>query len=307
MITWTIGAGGLLGSALVRRAQQSFDPIAIPWDDSQNAKSALIYNALRFQDQAQDQPWAVFWAAGNAATASSTTDAQKELQTFEDAVSAIKAHPPAGKGAFFLSSSAGGVYAGSHGAPFTENSAVEPLSAYGVLKLEQEVLATQELAEVCNVVIGRISNLYGPGQNLDKLQGLISRLAWAAVTKQPVNMFVSLDTIRDYIYVDDAAAVIHYWANAVVNSALTGPRTRVIASGHPVSLGYLIHLMQEISRTKIPVAYGVHASASAQSLDLRLIPSGTNEIHKYIQTPLAVGAKNVYLDILERFQRGMNK
>ena len=54
-------------------------------------------------------------------------------------------------------------------------------------------------------MIGRFSNLYGPGQNLGKLQGLISRLALSAVTRQPINIFVPLDTIRDYVYVDDAA------------------------------------------------------------------------------------------------------
>lgn len=251
-------------------------------------------------------PWAIIWAAGNAATASSAQDAEIEMQTFTDAVSAVKAHLPAGPGAFFLSSSAGGVYAGSTGAPFSEESKVEPLSAYGNLKLEQESTTSQELSGLCNVVIGRISNLYGPGQNLEKLQGLISRLAWAAVTKQPVNMFVSLDTIRDCIYVDDAAAVIRYWIESAIKSNEQESVTRVIASGQPVSLGFLIHLMQEISRTKIPIAYGAHASSSAQSRDLRLTPTGALEVHKFIQTPLSVGSKNVYLDILERFQRGNN-
>ena len=303
MITWTIGGGGLLGTALHRQDFQHFESSTIPWDATEAAVETIELNAKRFCEEAVDNDWAVIWAAGNAANASSEIEAAKELRTLKAVVTALKENKPQGRGAFFLSSSAGGVYAGSQGAPFTALSEVHPLSPYGDLKLAQEHAAAQALADVCPVVIGRISNLYGTGQNLGKLQGLISRLALSAITKQQVNMFVSLDTIRDYIYADDAAAVIRHSIEAALNSSVPSVDTQIIASGHPVSLGYLIHLMQDISRTKIPVAYGSHASSSSQSRDLRLTPSNEAQIHHFIQTPLAVGAKKVYLDILERFQQ----
>jgi len=303
LITWTIGGGGLLGTAIHRQDFQHFESTPIPWDDTEAAVEAIALNAKRFREEATGAEWAVIWAAGNAANASSQIEAAKELRTLKAAVTAVKAYKPEGHGAFFLSSSAGGVYAGSQGAPFTERSDVDPLSPYGELKLAQEQAAAEELAGVCSVIIGRISNLYGPGQNLEKLQGLISRLALSAITKQQVNMFVSLDTIRDYIYADDAAAVIRYSLERAIHSGADSADIQIIASGHPVSLGYLIHLMQDISRTKIPIAYGSHASSSSQSRDLRLTPSNEAQIHHFIQTPLAVGAKKVYLDILERFQQ----
>lgn len=274
----------------------------IPWRDAEGSLRAIERNARLFSEQAGNNPWAVVWAAGNAANASTQSEVANELRTFQATLSSLKNNLPVGNGVFFLSSSAGGVYAGSDSAPFTDRSVTKPLSPYGELKLAQEERATQELQGMCALVIGRISNLYGPGQNLDKLQGLISRLALAAITKQVVNMFVSLDTLRDYIYVDDAAAVIlDSMGNALCAETLTA-RTEVIASGRPVSLGYLIHLMQEISRTKIPVAYGSHASAASQSRDLRLIPSHQHEVEHLIKTPLSVGTKSVYLDVLERFQ-----
>jgi UDP-glucose 4-epimerase len=303
LITWTIGGGGLLGTALRRQNFQHFESTPIPWDDTEAAVEAIELNAKRFREVVNGEDWAVIWAAGNAANASTQTEAAKELRTLKATVSALKENKPQGRGALFLSSSAGGVYAGSQGAPFTELSDVHPLSPYGDLKLAQEQAAAQELAGICPVIIGRISNLYGTGQNLEKLQGLISRLALSAITKQQVNMFVSLDTIRDYIYADDAAAVIRYSLERAVQNGTNSADIQIIASGHPVSLGYLIHLMQDISRTKIPVAYGSHASSSSQSRDLRLRPSNETQTHHFIQTPLAVGAKKVYLDILERFQQ----
>ena len=200
-----------------------------------------------------------------------------------------------GTGSVFVTSSAGGVYAGSAHPPFTAETQPVPLSPYGDLKLAQEKLAAERLAGICPLVIGRISNLYGPGQNLEKLQGLISRLALAAVSQQPINIFVSLDTIRDYIYVGDAAEAILN-ASAHTDTAAT---TVVIASGQPTTIGTLIRTMNEIAKRRVPVALGQHESASRQVLDLRLTPSpGVSAV-----TSLPAGAKAVYLDILERMQQ----
>ena len=57
-------------------------------------------------------------------------------------------------------------------------------------------------------MIGRITNVYGPGQNLGKAQGLISQLGKAYLLRQPISLYVSLDTTRDYIFVDDCARMI---------------------------------------------------------------------------------------------------
>jgi UDP-glucose 4-epimerase len=150
------------------------------------------------------------------------------------------------------------------------------------------------------VVIARIANLYGPGQDLSKLQGLISRLALTSVTKQPLTMFVPLDTLRDYITADDAAARLLHWISKSNGSV----ETRVIASGQATSLGYLINLMKDITRVATPIASGVHASAAYQSGDLRLVPDTDDDIGKMPLTPLPAGLKLVYQDILRRTQQG---
>ena len=66
-----------------------------------------------------------------------------------------------------------------------------------------------------------------------------------------------------------------------------------------MTVGQLIRTMKQVTRTRIPVALGSHPSASSQSLDLRLTPSPGIST----STPLPVGMKAVYLDILDRVQQ----
>ena len=300
MIIWTIGAGGLLGSAIQRHVKHSFNPSRIPWVDEQQSMQVLANNYSEFKDSVGTNAWAIIWAAGAATVSASTESAEQELRVLESLLNEIAANPPAGKGVFFLSSSAGGVYAGSSNPPFDISTMPISLSPYGEFKLKQEMATNEILGKTCAVVIGRFSNLYGPGQNLDKLQGLISRLALAAATRQPINIFVSLDTIRDYIYVDDAARIALQW----VEQAVTEPKptsTAIIASGEPTVLGQLIRLVQDVSRTKVPVALGTHSSSAVQVSDLRLVPTPTREA-ELTRMSLPAGVKMVYQDILTRAQ-----
>ena len=308
VLVWVVGAGGLLGAALVRQFSGPLGnghdihlPGSLPWGDERALARALGEEAQRFQAAAGSEPWAVVWAAGQASTSSSDAQALGELRALELLIASIEQHRPIGHGAFFLSSSAGGVYAGSMNPPFTSHTAPAPLSAYGRLKLAQEELVTRRLGDHMAVIVGRFSNLYGPGQDLAKLQGLVSRLALAAVTREPVSMFVSLDTLRDYLFVDDAAAIASLHLEAALDAPY-GSRIVVIASGQPTPLGRIIHTVEDVARVRIPIAYGSHASASAQALDLRLQPSDSNTTARYVVTTLPAGVRRVLDDIAARHQ-----
>ena len=63
---------------------------------------------------------------------------------------------------------------------------------------------------MCGVrlLIGRLSNLYGPGQNLSKPQGLIAHVGSAALRREAVSIYVPLDTIRDYLFAADAGRMV---------------------------------------------------------------------------------------------------
>lgn len=311
MITWTVGSSGLIGQAIASQCARvlpgtQFQPAPIPWNEPLAARIELAAHARSFAEQARDQPWAIFWAAGAATVASSMDECLLELESLTALVKAMREHRPGHHGVFFLGSSAGGVYSGSANPPFDEHTLPRPVNSYGSVKLLQEETAGRELQGVCSLVIGRFSNIYGPGQNLDKLQGVISRLAVAAATRQPLNIFVSLDTLRDYLYIDDAAAQ----AVSLIVSAMEGPPgpvglpARIIASGEPVSLSHVIRTMEAVTKKRVPLALGSHPSSAGQVHDLRLVPSVPHDARAGLPGPthLEVGARLVYDDILARLQ-----
>ncbi len=312
MQTWIIGAGGLLGSALVRKIDQPFVAGPINWDDQGAALADLAIGLKEFCALVESdplEPWAIIWAAGRTNTASSHAEAEKELVTYSAFIKELSIRPPSSRGCFTLASSAGGVYAGSDRPPFTSLTDPLPMGIYGKLKLNQEELARELVPSHIDVMIARIANVYGPGQDLRKLQGFISRLAQSAISKEQVNVFVSIDTLRDYIYVDDAACLIVHWIEDCLEKSTSESidrhrtYTKVIATGEPVSLGYLINLVQDVTRVRIPIAYGSHISASAQTRDLRLFPDEDAFTRNFQHTTLPAGVKTVYSDLLLRHQQ----
>ncbi|HEY7821450.1 MAG TPA: NAD(P)-dependent oxidoreductase [Acidimicrobiia bacterium] len=296
MRTWIIGSGGLFGSALVRASANPFVGSAIPWSNPGSALDALRRSLEDFVATTSGE-WCIIWAAGHATTSSSQLEADRELDLFRTFIQLLEGQRPLGRGVFVFTSSAGGVYAGSASPPFTSDTSPAPLGTYGKLKLEQERSASA-LTDHLPVVTLRLSNLYGPGQDLGKLQGVISRLALAAITREPITMFVPLDTMRDYIFTNDAAQRALHWASECLEAQQSA--TRIVASGQPETLGHIIALMNDITRVRIPIASGVHASAQAQARDLRLTPDTDPVIQRLPMTSLPAGMKQVFLDIRQR-------
>ena len=297
MITWIVGEGGLLGSALARRVSDRFRPRPVPWHEPADAARLLRRQAADFLSVSREGPWRVIWAAGAATTATPRSETLAELESLRALLDGLSEGRDGGRGTFFLASSAGGVYAGSVGPPFSVATTPRPLSPYGELKLAQEHLVTEALGASSRVVIGRLSNLYGPGQNHEKLQGLVSRLALATITRQPVNIFVPLGTIRDYLYSDDAASAILRLLETVEPGP--GLTTHVIATGRGTTIGQLLRTTSEVAKRRVPVALGSHGSAAAQAADLRLVPSANLPE----TTTLPEGVKAVHDDLLVRLQR----
>jgi UDP-glucose 4-epimerase len=110
-------------------------------------------------------------------------------------------------GSFVFASSAGALYGGSPAACYSESSPVSSTTPYAAHKLRQEQLVHAFVADRPGTsgLILRYSTLYGPGQARNKPQGLITQLARRTIANEPSNIFVPLDTIRDYLHADDAA------------------------------------------------------------------------------------------------------
>ena len=149
MITWVIGSGGLLGSAVARRTKDRFDAGTVQWGDEQAAADRLRAAARKFCEIAGDDEWGLVWAAGAATTSTRAEQTGAEMRIFEGLLEGIRSALPNGRGSVFITSSAGGVYAGSQNPPFDEYTATSPLSAYGELKVQQELERVQQQLQAC--------------------------------------------------------------------------------------------------------------------------------------------------------------
>ncbi|MET0976397.1 MAG: NAD(P)-dependent oxidoreductase [Leifsonia sp.] len=281
---WVVGARGLLGRGLVERLQArpgwSVAAVApLPWGDptafTAAVASGLDQLAAAVSTGGAGDGWAVIWAAGAAVTNSPRERLDAELAQLDVALRELERARERGldprAGAVFYASSAGGVYGGSEHPPFDENTTPRPLAPYGRFKLEAEELV-RGFAERSGVpvLIGRIANLYGPGQSLDKMQGLISHLARAQLTPQPASIYVSLDTLRDYIYVLDCADLVIDCVARVASSPGPAVVTKIIASGQSVTIADLLGYFRLISKGKPHAMLGSNAASALQAHDLRV-------------------------------------
>lgn len=300
MFTWIVGRGGLLGSTVARAMGAKFAELPVPWDNHDAAIRVLDSDLERFTREARDDDWSIIWAAGSGIIGSTAETLAAETRVMSHLAARIRDSRPAGRGAFFFSSSAGGIYAGSTHPPFSESTTPRPLSPYGEMKLAQEEMLRISLDGCAPLVIGRLSNLAGPGQNLLKQQGLVSQLCRAAVTRQPLNVFVPMETLRDYLYVDDAAALVRTLISNAVRDQPSKPVLRNISSRRPLSVCAVVRTVQQVAHRTVRIALGTSPSSQYHVRDLRLSTDFPHEFQNVAITPFPVTVKRVYDDILRR-------
>jgi UDP-glucose 4-epimerase len=106
-------------------------------------------------------------------------------------------------------SSGGAVYGNSNTSPIPENVPLQPISAYGILKLTAERYLSMYANNFdLNLRILRVSNAYGPGEPWASSQGLIGRLFRCATTGESLPLYGASGSIRDFIYIGDVARVV---------------------------------------------------------------------------------------------------
>ncbi|HYN29757.1 MAG TPA: NAD(P)-dependent oxidoreductase [Dermatophilaceae bacterium] len=311
-LTWVIGAGGLVGRhvvAALRASRHEVVTTAVPWGDEEASAAALAEGVERLTAARPGRPWTVAWCAGAGVVATGEEALAAEVRVFARTAETLRASllgpGGAGGGVVFLASSAGGLYAGSTAPPFDESSDPAPLVAYGRAKLamEHEVRALAAATGV-RAVLGRLSNVYGPGQTLGKPQGLLSQLCLADATGRPLPVFVSMDTLRDYLYGPDAGRMVERSVALARREPVGTVVTKVLASGRPVTVGYLVSEARRVFHRPlrtIPVGGG---ASRGQVLDLRLRSRVWPEVDALAATPLAAGLAQTSADVRARVVSG---
>jgi UDP-glucose 4-epimerase len=153
-------------------------------------------------------------------------------------------------------SSGGTVYGETETLPLPEDHPLRPKTAYGVSKTTAEhyALLYRRLWEV-DARIVRLSNPFGPGQDVNGQLGAASIFAARALLGKKIQIWGDGSAIRDYIYIDDAISGLLATMLAPTERFKGLDPVFNIGSGKGVSLGELISLLTRILNKPIDVEY----------------------------------------------------
>lgn len=152
-------------------------------------------------------------------------------------------------GCFIYLSSGGTVY-GEGTIPHCEAERPDPISVYGAMKVACEYAVTAiARGSATRTVNLRVSNAYGPGQNLSRPQGIIG-IAWRNHLKgTPTTLYAAEATARDFIYVDDVGDLCIDIARSDFFGALN------CGSGLAVTLAEVLGAMSEVAGAELLVEH----------------------------------------------------
>jgi UDP-glucose 4-epimerase len=318
-LAWVLGGGGLLGSQMVRLLQQELPGSACwpggrpyPWQEPDRLDVELRLAARRFAAEVHERgvPWLVLWCAGAGGVGTPPAALHGETEALRALLGSLGAElaeqPRPAPGVFLLCSSAGGVSGSSSSLPLTEDSGCSPISEYGRNKLRQEQLVLEWRARtpLASSLVARISNLYGLSQRLTRSQGLIGHISQHLVHRRPINIFVPLDTLRDYLHAEDAARYILRSLGRLLQR-LDQPSavTKIIASENSISIAGVVGIFTRITKRPVRIVSMPRAIRSEQPDRL----SFRSRVWTDLAPPtvdLAAGLRSVYQHHLTLFQRG---
>lgn len=138
-------------------------------------------------------------------------------------------------------SSGGTIYGEPQRVPIDESHPLAPKSAYGQSKLTIEnYLSFYGRTTPLEVSILRVSNPYGPGQNVYGNQGLVAVAMGCALDERPLRVIGRGDAVRDFIYIDDVV-------DAMLRATSAAPQIMNVSSAAGRSVNEVIAAIESAS------------------------------------------------------------
>lgn len=184
---------------------------------------------------------------------------------------------------FFSSSS---VYGTQTIVPTAEASVPLPISAHGIQKLTMEYyinLFSRQSKVECKIV--RLSNPFGPGQNIYGRQGFISIVIGHLKDGSPVNIRGTGLDVRDYIYIDDVVESCHKLITSESRSIVFN-----IGCGQGASLNDVIVAFESLLGRSLNVNH-IECRASDIPISILDVTKAKNELEFSPKTSLIEGIK----------------
>ena len=233
--TLLVGAGGFVGKTLLSR-QNLMDHQYLLLDTrrDQNTSESLI-----------EETQAAIWCASrtNPLLASHNPAlVELEFSEWENFIHKLITVNYEGKVVFL--SSGGCVYSDGD-LPFREGDKSEGTNDYGRMKIRME---KQLEASQLDYRILRVSNLYGPGQEAGKGQGVIAEWTNQITAQGIINVIGSKENTRDFLHIDDLASAIERTLTKHSDSGIYN-----IGSGKRISLKEIIQILKMHSKSEFQV------------------------------------------------------
>ena len=254
-----IGGNGFLGSHLVDALAAAghevtvFDrfgsPVQYTAEAGQTRGDFLDLPALAAALEGQEHVFH-FLSATTPATAEDdpTTDLRLNLA---GSVDLFTLAAKAGVARLTFASTGGAIYGDQPVEAISEDLVPLPVSPYAIGKLAIEgYLRYFRAKHGLESVSFRISNPYGPRQHAHRKQGVIPIFLQRIAEGRPITVFGDGSMVRDYVYVEDVAAMIA----ATVTRSPEHPVYNV-GSGVGTSVADLLSLAREVTGREVEVVH----------------------------------------------------
>ncbi len=185
-------------------------------------------------------------------------------------------------------SSGGTVYGKQEIQPITETALPHPINHYGNVKLciENTILTFASQSDM-DIVIARLANPYGPGQDYRKGVGFIDAVIRNAISGNAITIYGDGSVVRDYIYIDDVCGLL----TKLVDIKLDNDPIINICSGIGISNNDILDITRKI-HGDLTVNY-----IDSRSVDLQKVVLDNTKINNLIEhdyCPLETGIRQYY-------------
>ena len=132
------------------------------------------------------------------------------------------------------------VYGDNNFLPVIESSNLNPKTPYGVSKLTSETYLKLFENHFNNIIVLRLNNIYGPGQDFQNLtQGMVSIYIGQAYKNKNILVKGSVDRFRDFVFIDDLLDLMMKIINKTSEEVL-GYRIFNVSSGVKTTVNELL-------------------------------------------------------------------
>lgn len=248
------GAGGFLGTALSRHLAPESDRIVgldiVPapdhwrgaWLQTSLNDLGSYESVLRDTDIVIHAAWTGFPGTPRDFRRDLDGDVAPTIDLYLNACRA-------GVSRFIFLSSGGTVYGNCGPLPIPEDTPLRPISAYGASKAAAEIyLGMLGGSEGPPATVLRLANPFGPGQTPWRGQGVVATAIACALTGIEFEVWGEGKSLRDYVYIDDAAAAITAAACSDQSAA-----TYNIGSGVGISLNAVLRTVEDVTGRRLQV------------------------------------------------------